>query len=69
MLAFGREPQQRELAASLTFISRQEEYHAKQSDVLRARGADPAEVASPPKAALVDFCHSLFNLNEFAYVN
>lgn len=69
MLAFGREPRPRELAASLAFIGRQEEYHTKQIDILRARGADPAEVASPPKAALVDFCHSLFNLNEFVYVN
>ena len=33
------------------------------------RGVDPAEVASPEKSALVDFCHSLLNLNEFIYVN
>ncbi len=69
ILALGRMPKPGELAASLAFISRQEEYHRTQSDVLRLRGTDPAEVAPPQKAALVDFCHSLFNLNEFVYVN
>ena len=69
ILALGRRPSPNELSASLAFLTRQEEYHRGQADILRARGADPAEVPSPPKAALVDFCHSLYNLNEFVYVN
>ena len=69
LLALGRKPKPRELTESLAFITRQEEYHKTQNEALKARGIDPAEIAPPPKAALVDFCHSLFNLNEFVYVN
>ncbi len=68
-LALSREPESREAAASLAFLKRQEEYHRGHNGALIARGVDPAEIASPEQAGLTDFCHSLFNLNEFAYVN
>ena len=68
-LALSRPPEAAELPASLEFLKRQEEYHARHNLALLERGVDPAEVAAPEKAALVDFCHSLLNLNEFVYVN
>jgi Protein of unknown function (DUF1553)/Protein of unknown function (DUF1549)/Planctomycete cytochrome C len=68
-LALSREPGTSEAAASLAFLKRQEEYHRRHNVALLERGVDPAEIASPEQAALVDFCHSLFNLNEFVYVN
>jgi hypothetical protein len=36
---------------------------------LEQQGVDPAEIPAPDKAALIDFCHALINLNEFVYVN
>ena len=68
-LALSREPETGEAAASLAFLKRQEQYHRRHNIALLERGVDPAEIASPEQAALVDFCHSLFNLNEFVYVN
>ena len=68
-LALSREPETQEAAASLAFLKRQEEYHRRHNVALLERGVDPAGIASPEQAALVDFCHSLFNLNEFVYVN
>ena len=68
-LALSRPPATREVAASVDFLTRQEEYHRRHNRVLMERGVDPAEIGSPEQAALVDFCHSLFNLNEFIYVN
>ncbi len=68
-LALSRGPEPVEIDSSLTFLMRQEEYHQRYQRVLLDSGVDPAEVAAPREAALVDFCHSLFNLNEFVYVN
>jgi hypothetical protein len=68
-LALGRGPKPLELALTTEFIGRQEAYHRKHNPALLERGADPAEILAPDKAALADFCHSLFNLNEFVYVN
>ncbi len=68
-LALGRAPEPRELALAAEFISRQEAYHRNHNPALLERGVDPAETLPPDKAALADFCHSLFNLNEFVYVN
>jgi mono/diheme cytochrome c family protein len=59
-LAFGREPEPDELKEAADFLDRQ------------ARLAQPpAKPASPTTdhAALVDFCHVLFNSNEFLYVD
>jgi hypothetical protein len=69
LLAMGRHPKQAELDASLSFLKRQEKYHGQHLRVLFDRGTDPAEIPAPEQAALVDLCHSLFNLNEFVYVN
>jgi hypothetical protein len=68
-LALSRPPEARELAASMEFLTRQEDYQRRHNRVLMERGVDPAEIRSPEQAALVDFCHSLLNLNEFIYVN
>jgi hypothetical protein len=68
-LALSRPPEPAEIDSSLTFLKRQEEYHQRHNRVLLDSGNDPAEVKPPDEAALVDFCHALFNLNEFVYVN
>ena len=57
------------MRASLEFLKRQEEYHRTHNRTLAGRGVDPAQIAAADQAALVDLCHSLFNLNEFVYVN
>jgi hypothetical protein len=54
-LSYGRPPDVMEMQASQSFLKKQ--------------GVDPAEIPEPDKAALVDLCHSLFNSNEFVYVN
>lgn len=69
LLAFGRLPESKELEASRTFLQKQELYHEAFVSRLYEQGVDPAEVLPPRQAALVDFCHSLFNANEFVYVN
>ncbi len=68
-LAFGRAPDPGEADGALSFLARQETYHRSHNGKLAQSGADPAEILPPDKAALVDFCHSLFNANEFVYVN
>jgi hypothetical protein len=68
-LAFGRPPDSQEMQASLDFLGRQQEYHGRHNEQLRELGTDPAEILSPVTAALVDLCHSLFNTNEFVYIN
>ncbi len=68
-LALSRPPEAREIAASVDFLTRQEDYHRRHNRLLMDRGVDPAEIGPPEQAALVDFCHSLLNLNEFVYVN
>ena len=68
-LAFSRPPDSKEMQVSLDFLARQQEYHGRHNEQLRELGIDPAEILSPATAALVDLCHSLFNANEFVYVN
>lgn len=70
--AFSRQPDAGELALASAFLQ-------KQAALLRDKLAVKAPVAVPAKlpagidpaeaAALVDFCHVLFNSNEFVYVN
>jgi hypothetical protein len=71
-LAFGRAPSTDELRISTEFL-------ARQAELARARSADSAALALPTPmpdgfdpaagAALTDFCHALFNANEFVYVD
>jgi Protein of unknown function (DUF1553)/Protein of unknown function (DUF1549)/Planctomycete cytochrome C len=68
-LALGRGPEPREFQASQAFLERQKQYHVKQERALLEKGTDPALILPPEKAALIDFCHSLLNINEFVYVN
>ena len=68
-LALGRVPTPKEMDESLTFLARQEQNNAAYGKEVLAKGADPAEVLTPEREALVDFCHALFNLNEFVYRN
>jgi hypothetical protein len=69
LLAFGRPPEPPELQASLAFLKKQESYHRAHNLRLLGGGVDPAEIHQPEKAALIDLCHSLFNSNEFIYLN
>jgi hypothetical protein len=69
LLAFGRPPESPELQASLAFLKKQEGYHRAHNLNLLGSGVDPAETHQPEKAALIDLCHSLFNSNEFIYLN
>jgi len=59
-LAFGREPRPEELAETAAFLDRQA--RLPQPPVGRSHLA-------ADQAALVDFCHVLFNSNEFLYVD
>jgi hypothetical protein len=68
-LSYGRPPDAQELEASLEFLKGQANYHQRLAATLQEQGVDPAEIPEPDKAALVDLCHSLFNSNEFVYVN
>jgi hypothetical protein len=71
-LALAREPEAAEREVARAFFQ-------KQSAVIKARLEEKKPVALPPNlsagieppqaAALVDFCHVLFNSNEFIYVN
>ncbi len=71
-LAYSRAATAKELALAADFLQ-------KQSAVIKTRLAEKQSVAVPAKlpagvdpalaAALVDFCHVLFNSNEFVYVN
>ncbi|HMZ22159.1 MAG TPA: DUF1553 domain-containing protein, partial [Blastocatellia bacterium] len=71
-LAYSRAATAQELALAADFLQ-------KQATVINARLAEKQPVAVPAKlpagvdpamaAALVDFCHVLFNSNEFVYVN
>lgn len=68
-LALGRPPQARERDAAMTFLDKQRAFHTRHNAQLEQQGTDPAELLPPEQAALVDFCHSLLNLNEFVYIN
>jgi hypothetical protein len=68
-LSYGRPPNPTELEASIKFLSKQRAYHQKLALRLREKGVDPAEILEPEKAALIDLCHSLFNSNEFIYID
>lgn len=71
-LALGRPPSEAEQKLALNFFDE----HAK---VIRERAIEDEPLALPPNfpvdgdkigaATLVDFCHMLFNSNEFVYVN
>jgi hypothetical protein len=58
-LTLGRSPTPAELSKSLAFLNRQRSVVSRISDP-KANSAD---------AALADFCQTLFNLNEFLYVD
>jgi hypothetical protein len=68
-VCYGRPPNPKELEASIEFLSKQRAYHQHLGLRLREQGVDPAEIIEPEKAALIDLCHSLFNSNEFVYIN
>jgi hypothetical protein len=71
-LALSREPEAAERGVARAFLQ-------KQSALIKARLEEKKPVALPPSlspeiepaqaSALVDFCHVLFNSNEFVYIN
>ena len=68
-LSYGRPPDATEILTSQSFLKKQATYHQGLAKKLQEQGVDPAEIPEPDKAALIDLCHSLFNTNEFVYVN
>jgi hypothetical protein len=60
-LAFGRAPDDRQLAAALEYLAEQE----GQFQARKRTKADPA----PRQQALATFCHALMNSNAFLYVD
>jgi hypothetical protein len=57
-IALAREPSQKEMNRSLTFLRKQRDYHAR-----KASGADSG------LPALTDLAHVMLNANEFVYIN
>jgi hypothetical protein len=71
-LAFSREPDAGERKLAMDFLRQQSaliksRIEAKQPVALPSNC--PVEIDQAWAAALVDFCHALFNSNEFVYVN
>jgi hypothetical protein len=71
-LAFSREPDAGERKLAMDFLRQQSalikaRIEAKQPVALPSNC--PVEIDQALAAALVDFCHALFNSNEFVYVN
>jgi len=56
-IALNRAPNANEIEWSLSFLKSQAEGYAQRKN------------EEPEKAALRDFCHSIFNLNEFVYID
>jgi hypothetical protein len=70
-LAYNRTPTANELQAARSFLQQQTAF-ARERLTAKAPLALPAPAAAGDQAeavALVDFCHALFNSNEFVYVN
>ncbi|MEO6807880.1 MAG: hypothetical protein ABI353_02065, partial [Isosphaeraceae bacterium] len=67
-LAYARSPTANEQAEAIAFLHDQ----GKRVDG-KAQSADPQAVQSPNpdahSAALVDFCHAIFNTSEFLYID
>jgi hypothetical protein len=72
-LALGRSPSTRELRWSIEFLARQTEGHTLSGRSNNTEsGWSLMNVKKPSPAsflALADFCHVLFNMNEFLYVD
>jgi hypothetical protein len=66
VLAFGREPTDREAVEAAKFIDQQEKLVAAS----QATSPDAPSTADPARdAALIDLCHALLNANEFVYID
>jgi hypothetical protein len=74
-LAFAREPEADERGMAINFLDQQSaliksRIEAKLPVALPSNSAVASDVEAQSRAAaLVDFCHALFNSNEFVYVN
>jgi hypothetical protein len=71
-LALGRLPSSKELALSSEFLARQAKYLQERIDNKQAvlgPVAAPASIDPAFGAAVVDLCHVMLNLNEFAYID
>jgi hypothetical protein len=60
-VAFGREPRAAEVTNALEFLRQQTESLSAVSQ--------PGVGTPPAEAALIDFCHAIFNANEFLYID
>ncbi len=69
-LAFGRAPDPEERQLALAFLERQAAVNVASGEIQPPQ-PDPAPpgLALGEGAALVDFCHALFNANDFGYVD
>ena len=71
-LAYSRQPDSWEKDTALTFFEKQREVISerdKAGEPIATPEHLPAGMSREDGAALVDFCHSLFNSNEFVYRN
>jgi hypothetical protein len=71
-LAYSRPPARDELQMALQFLDRQKgiiDQREAAGEKLAVPGVVPGGVAKSEAAALVDFCHTLLNSNEFLYRN
>ena len=71
MLAYLREPTEKELAGALAFLARVEAAFRRQPAPTAARakkGAKPPEPPSAEQRALAAFCQALLSSNRFVYV-
>lgn len=68
---FSRPATDEEVAASLKFIDSQAQVtpSTQSSNGQTGQGANTSDQASPRELAWEDFCHALFNSNEFLYVD
>jgi hypothetical protein len=72
LAAFSRSPDERELALGTAFLRAQAEGIRKQPGGGQKAPAPPrvpGDFERPLAAALVDYCHALFNANEFMYID
>lgn len=72
LLAFSREATDDEVAAAMSFITRQQSLIASERPgdrPLRLPRGFPKFLDPPLAAAITDFCHALMNANEFVYVD
>ncbi|HEV3255713.1 MAG TPA: DUF1553 domain-containing protein, partial [Gemmataceae bacterium] len=71
-LALSRSPDTDEREATLAFLNKEAALHRTRTTSKEAQESPlsaPADIDPALRAAVVDLCHALFNLNEFVYID